>query len=229
VVNWTRWLGELDLGVERERETSGGHLTGPTASWELPIFNQHEDTLLRANADLQIAVFELRRITMEVDNSVTLAHTALLNARDRVEEYREALIPQRVQAVEQAQKEVNFMLIGIFELINLKQAEYDAYQGYLESIRDYWLDRVALTLAVGNALPKDVKEESNSVDVEMLTSPMATGIEKASEQPAVSDHAGHKMQETESPQSPAVDHSGHSMKNSDQADTASENDNGGTK
>jgi cobalt-zinc-cadmium efflux system outer membrane protein len=227
VVNWTRWLGELDLGVEREREASGGYLTGPTASWEVPIFNQHEDALLRANADLQIAVFEVRRITMDVDNSVALAHMALLNARARVQEYRDVLIPQRVQAVEQAQKEVSFMLIGVFELINVKQAEYDAYQGYLESIRDYWLGRVALSLAVGNSLPRDVKEDRNPIDVEMLIRPAPSGMDhsgsgamqdhsqihgKDDTEAGQMNHAGHEMMEKESMQPDSSDHSDHMMK-----------------
>ena len=29
ITNWTRWLGELDVGVEYERETDGADLTGP--------------------------------------------------------------------------------------------------------------------------------------------------------------------------------------------------------
>jgi len=214
VVNWTRWLGELDLGVQREREASGGYLTGPTASLELPVFNQHEDALLRANADLQIAVFDVRRITLDVDNSVRLAHASLLNASARVQEYRDVLIPQRVEAVAQAQKEVSFMLIGVFELISLKRVEYDAYQGYLEAIRDYWLQRVALSLAVGNALPNDARMGQTSVDVEALISPA---------QPAM-DHSGHGAMQGHS-----QDHSGHTMKSSDKPDTEADQEDGGSR
>ncbi|TDJ34431.1 MAG: TolC family protein, partial [Gammaproteobacteria bacterium] len=62
VAGWTRWLGELDVGVERERETEGGTLTGPTVGWEIPIFNQHRDQLLRISADLEIAFAEVARL-----------------------------------------------------------------------------------------------------------------------------------------------------------------------
>ena len=51
------------------------------------------------------------------------------------------------------QKRYNFMLIGAFELLQAKQAEYDAYQGYLDAVRDYWTLRSALKLAVGGELP----------------------------------------------------------------------------
>lgn len=208
VVNWTRWLGELDLGIERERETDGARLTGPTVSLEVPIFNQNEDALLRANADLQIAVFEVRRITLEVDNSVRLAHAALLNATVRVQEYREVLIPKRVEAVTQAQKEVNFMLIGVFELISLKQDEYDAYQGYLESIRDYWLARVELGLAVSNALPSDARLGQKTVDVEGLIRPLKAGMDHSAHG-AMQDHS--PKQDAGGKESQQMNHAGHDM------------------
>ena len=81
---------------------------------------------------MQIAFSEVRRIATDVDNRVRLAYAALENARARIAEYRDVLIPQRIETVARAQEEVNFMLIGIFELIALKQDEYDAYQGYLD-------------------------------------------------------------------------------------------------
>lgn len=183
VVNWTRWLGELDIGVERDRETDGVRLTGPTADWELPVFSQHKDAVLRANADLQIALYDAIRITADVDNGVRLANAKVRNARARIEEYRTVLIPARVETVARAQEEVNFMLIGIFELISLKQDEYDAYQGYLEAIRDYWLARTDLGLAVGASLPSSAQIRDERVDVKDFVKPQSGGM----------DHSGHDM------------------------------------
>ncbi len=187
VVNWTRWLGDLDVGYERERETDGAILRGPTVEWEIPIFNQHKDAVLRANADLQIAINDVRRITIDVDNSVRMAYAALQNTRKRVAEYRTVLIPQRIETVARAQEEVNYMLIGIFELLALKQDEYDAYQGYLETIRDYWLARVALSLATGGALPSSAQIGNERIDVDEFIRPAVGGM----------DHSGHNMGNSE--------------------------------
>jgi len=63
------------------------------------------------------------------------------------------LVPAREAVVAENQKRYNFMLIGAFELLQAKQAEYDAYQGYLDAMRDYWIARSALKLAVGGELP----------------------------------------------------------------------------
>lgn len=181
VVNWTRWLGELDIGIERERETDGVKLTGPTVDWEVPIFNQHKDVVLRADAQLQIAIIEVRETAIAVDNGVRLAYATLENARARIDEYRNGLIPQRIETVARAQEEVNFMLIGIFELIALKQDEYDAYQGYLEAIQDYWLARVDLSLATGTTLPSSANIPDERIDVEEFVRPAGAGM----------DHSGH--------------------------------------
>lgn len=181
VVNWTRWLGELDAGVEHERETDGVKLTGPTVDWEVPIFNQHRDAVLRADADLRFAVAEVRRLSTAVDNEVRLAHAAVENASARVQEYRDVLIPQRIETVARGQEEVNFMLIGVFELITLKQDEYDTYQGYLETIRDYWQARTDLSLASGTALPSAAKIDNRTIDVDEFIRPQSGGM----------DHSGH--------------------------------------
>lgn len=205
VVNWTRWLGDLDVGVERERETDGARLTGPVVDWDVPIFNQHRDALLRADADLQIAVNDVRRVRIDVDNSVRLAHATLENARARVDEYRTALIPQRIETVARAQEEVNFMLIGIFELIALKQDEYDTYQAYLEAIRDYWLARADLALAAGTALPSSAQISEQRIDVEEFVRPASGGMDHSSHG---GEHDHSKMQHSEPNKAP-MDHSQH--------------------
>ena len=75
------------------------------------------------------------------------------------------------------------MLIGIFELLETKQQEYDAYQGYLEVVRDYWLARSELTRAVGNTLPSTASIGKERLDVEKLIQPQGGG-----------DHSQHNMQ-----------------------------------
>ncbi|MDZ4730200.1 MAG: TolC family protein [Xanthomonadales bacterium] len=210
ITNWSRWLGELDVGVSRERETDGSRITGPELAWELPVFNQHQDAMLRAEAELKIAIAEVRRLTIAVDNSVRLAHAELQNARLRIAEYQQELIPQRVEAVARAQEEVNFMLIGVFELIVTKQQEYAAYQGYLEAIRDYWVVRADLSLAAGNTLPSSAAIGEQRVETEDFLNP----------QPADMNHSGHgamKMEKDMEMNTKTGEHESHQAeKNGDQ-------------
>ncbi len=205
VTGWTRWLGELDVGVERERETDGARLTGPTVDWELPIFSQNRDALLRVDAELQLAITEVARLSLAVNNDVHLAHTATNNAKARVDAYRDRLIPARMAVTARAQEEKNFMLIGIFELLQTKQQEYDAYQGYLEMVRDYWLARAELTRAVGNSLPSSASIGNDRLDVEKIIEPQGKD-----------EHSQHEMHRSGADsKSVPNEHGGHQNHNPD--------------
>lgn len=48
----TRWVGGVNAGAEREKDADGSRLTGPTVELELPIFNQGQSKLARAQAQL---------------------------------------------------------------------------------------------------------------------------------------------------------------------------------
>lgn len=207
VTDWSRWLGDVDIGIERERETDGGKLTGPTLEWELPLFSQNKDISMRANAELQITIAELATLRTAIDNEVRLAVAATENAKARSDEYRNHLIPARTAATERAQEEENFMLIGIFELIETKQDEYDSYQGYLEAVRDYWLARTALTKAVGNTLPSARNIGKKHLEVKTLSAPSPMGNHKQM------DHTTHGgMGAMEAPRSADDDpHKNHNM------------------
>ncbi len=179
VTNWTRWLGDIQFGVETERETDGARLTGPTIGIEIPIFSQNRDAVLRAEAELTSAIAAYERILIDVENSVRLAGAEVANARARIAEYRDVLVPQRVAAVARAQEEVNFMLIGIFELIASKQAEYDAYHGYIEVVAEYWLARTELSRAVNNALPSSLSIGQDRLNIETTLLPRNGSPSKA--------------------------------------------------
>ncbi len=151
-----RWLGGTEIGLEREREPDGTRLAGPTAAIELPIFNQGQSKVARAEARVAAARARLAQIEIASGNAVRLGVERIKVLREIIELHRTALIPQRENVVARRQEQQNFMLIGVFELIQAKRQEYEAYQSYLESIRDYWLARIDLMRAVGARLPSDM-------------------------------------------------------------------------
>ena len=63
------------------------------------------------------------------------------------------------------------MLIGIFEVIQSKTQEYDAYQGYLEAVRDYWLARIELMRLVGARLPSEAQISEKTPSVTQILAP----------------------------------------------------------
>lgn len=68
-----RYLGEVELGVQAERDTDRTRHLGPTLALDLPIFKQKAGTVARAEAELQTAEAELAGL--ELDLVTGIRHT----------------------------------------------------------------------------------------------------------------------------------------------------------
>lgn len=176
-----RLIGDAQIGFERERETDGSKIQGPTASIEIPIFNQGGARVQRAEARYLQARAQLLALQLKTDNAVRLGAERVRVLSDIVRTHRDSLIPARETVVERSQQEQNFMLIGVFELIQAKTQEYDAYQGYLEAIRDYWLARLDLMRVVGARLPSEQESSGQTPNISEILTPRGIAM----------DHSGH--------------------------------------
>ncbi|GMU42569.1 MAG: TolC family protein [Xanthomonadales bacterium] len=163
-----RWLGSLELGVERE--TAGGEVRvrGLEASIELPIFHQGQAAIARAQAELEAADARLTELAIAIEHEVMVAGDRTESLRQLAQDYRERLLPQREGIVDATQREYNYMLTGAFELLRARQEQYAAYQEYLETVRDYWIARGELRRAVGGRLPGDEAMPEATVGVEAV-------------------------------------------------------------
>lgn len=170
-----RWrlLGSADAGYKHEHEPDDSRLSGPTLDLELPIFNQGQGAVARARARLLDARAREQALTLSVENEVTAGLERLVVARGVTESYRNELLPSTASAVARQQERVNFMLVSVFELIRSRREEYDAWQGYFESVRDYWIARSALRAAIGGLLPGDEALPPATVGAEEVVMPGA--------------------------------------------------------
>ncbi len=151
--------GDADLGVEYERESDGERLIGPTLGLRIPLFDQGQASLARAETRLALAREQLQARRLDVEQQVLEALATTEASLRLAQQYRDQLIPQQEAIVARSQEMYNFMFIGAFDLIAAKQQEYDAYQGYIEAVRDYWLGRVELARAVGTTLGLTFEEQ----------------------------------------------------------------------
>lgn len=155
VLNWSRFTEDLSIGLERERESNGDVSRGPTLEWELPLFNRKRSDLLRVETQLLIEREAIKTLANSIEADVRLAHAKMNNWRRQIAIYETRLVPAKSSVTERAQKEQNFMLIGVFELIEAKLAEYETYEGYVDAVRNYWLARSELARALGSSLPAE--------------------------------------------------------------------------
>lgn len=166
-----RWLGGIELEYEWEREPDGGRMRGPGLSMELPIFQQGQARVLRADARLERGRAELAERELAVELGVREAHARVEALREIVATYAAGIVPDRAEAVERQLERYNFMLIGAFELLEAKQAEYRAYDGWIHAVRDYWLARTDLAHAAGVRLPGATPNDGQTPDLRPIIAP----------------------------------------------------------
>ncbi len=181
----TRFINSLELGVERERDFDGALDVGPALSLELPLFNWGGGRIAAAQAALDQAEAELDARVLDVSNDVARGAARVQILSRLAGEYRDALVPQRETIVARMQEEQNYMLIGIFEVLAARQQTYEAYAGYIDTVRAYWVARSELARAVGRRLPGSGQAAAPTLDASEIVSPKAGGM----------DHSAHSMHE----------------------------------
>lgn len=144
-----RYLGEVSVGVETERQTDRSRITGPNLAIELAVFNHGDGKLARAESQLALAQSSVRLLELEVRRDVRAAAERVISAQQRGKALADTLIPAREAVYARTKEEVNYMLQSPFELIRARQQWLEARQQQLEAARDYWLARASLSRAIG--------------------------------------------------------------------------------
>lgn len=157
-----RFLLISDIGVQTEREFDGTWLTGPQLTLELPIFDQKQASIAKAQAQLRQSEHRLWAKAVEIRSEVRQARLRMLAARKLALHYRDVVIPLRENIVKHTTEEYSYMLVGVFEAISAREKEYEAYQEYIQSVRDYWIAKTNLNTAVGGSINANTAAESDS-------------------------------------------------------------------
>ncbi len=145
-------LAGLEVGGEREREGSERR-SGVAAGIALPIFHQGQAAKGRARARQQRAAHALDAQQQAVQREVRTLANRLDVQLEIVRSHREALLPRRATIVAREQERYNFMLVGVFELLDARRREFDAWEDYYRAIARAWSLRADLEEAIGGPLP----------------------------------------------------------------------------
>jgi outer membrane protein, heavy metal efflux system len=150
----SRLVGRLDVGVDAHQDADGPRVFGPFLVLELPVFDQRQALIARLEAQEREAERRLTAVSVETRSDVRLARAELLAARRIVERYQSTILPMRDKVVDESQLFYNGMLIGLYQLIDVKREQVEAHAQYIAAVRDYWSARADLERAVGGQLPR---------------------------------------------------------------------------
>jgi cobalt-zinc-cadmium efflux system outer membrane protein len=149
----TRLLTEANIGAEGERETDGQWRIGPSLSVPLPLFDQGQGAIPRAQAVLRQSEQRYWALAVDIRSQVRAACERMLSARRKAEYLHDHVLPLEVQVVQQTHLQYNGMFVGVFALLEARREQIDAAREYIEALRDYWAARADLERAVGGRLP----------------------------------------------------------------------------
>ena len=150
----TRLLpGEVNLGVDTERDTDGSRLTGPRLGVQLPLFDQGQPELARLSAELRQAQDRTEALSADIGSEVRATRDLLVASRQSAEFYQKTLLPQRRAILRESLLHYNAMQKSVYELLAAKEQQQITEQQSVEALRDYWLARTELERAVGKHLP----------------------------------------------------------------------------
>jgi len=150
LVRGTQAVPLLDIGALAERDSGEGFWSaGPSIALELPVFDQGQARVARAESALRLEERRLEQLAIEIRSQVRVSRSRLLANRSIVEFYGSTFVPQRARITAESLLQYNAMQIGLYQLLVAKQGELNASREFVEAVRDYWTAKAQLTLAVG--------------------------------------------------------------------------------
>ena len=81
------WLTDIEVGVASERDRDGSWSVGPSLSLPIPLFDQGQGAVGKAQAQLRQASEHYYARAVEVRSRVRAAHSAVVSAHDRASDY----------------------------------------------------------------------------------------------------------------------------------------------
>lgn len=135
-----RVLKHVDVGVSYEREPGGDAVLGPGIDIQLPIFDQNQAKIAKAQYHLRQARKELQALEGRVREEIARDLEMIRFQQGRLKRFRERIIPMREKALAYAKGWVNAMQLNRLFLL-------EAQKGLLVSRRVYLEARLALQRA----------------------------------------------------------------------------------
>jgi len=156
-----RYLGPFGIGVAYKREPDLGTFVGPALEIGLPIFNQSQARVARAEAELMRSQQHVTALAVDIRSQAREARTRVAVAHQVLSHYRSVLLPLQETIVSETQKQYNGMLVGVYDLLLSKQSQVQTARQYVAATRDFWLAWADLERAVGArvALPGNIADE----------------------------------------------------------------------
>ena len=144
----TRFVSLLEFGILSNSETGLERQRGWEIEIGLPIFDFSGARTAKAERLYMQAVQRTIENAVQARSEVREAYSAYRTAFDLSRHYRDELVPVRKRISDEVLLRYNGMLISVFELLADSREQVAAANGYIESLRDFWLAESELQMAL---------------------------------------------------------------------------------
>jgi len=144
-----RYLSSLGIGVAYKREPNGDKFVGPTIELGLPIFNQHQTNVARAEAESRRSQERVAALAVEIRSEAREASMRLAASHAMVRHYQTVMLPLQQSIVDETLRFYNGMLVGVYDLLLARQAQVQTARQYVSANKEFWLAWTDLERAVG--------------------------------------------------------------------------------
>jgi len=148
-----RILKHVSLGVSYERDPDGADVLGPGFDIQLPIFDQNQAQIAKAQYRIRQARKNLQALEGQVREEVTRDMERINLHQTWVHRFREKIIPLREKAIGYAERWVNAMQLNRLYLLEAQRGLLQSRREYLEAIMERQHTLVDLELHMGGKLP----------------------------------------------------------------------------
>ena len=144
----TRFVSLLEFGILSNSETGLERQRGWEIEIGLPIFDFSGARTAKAERLYMQAVQRTIENAVQARSEVREAYSAYRTAFDLSRHYRDEIVPVRKRISDEVLLRYNGMLISVFELLADSREQVAAANGYIESLRDFWIAESELQMAL---------------------------------------------------------------------------------
>jgi outer membrane protein, heavy metal efflux system len=164
---WTRaagWIPDIAVDVhglhgdpdDADGTSDDGWRFGAGVSLEVPLFDRRQGTAASLEAEFDALLERYHGLAVEVRSAAREIRNHVVSTHARARQYQDVILPAQRRVTEQTLLQYNAMQLGIFQLLEARQAELSVELEHVETLREYWsaVARLGALLAGQHALPE---------------------------------------------------------------------------
>lgn len=148
----TRIFTNVEAGVAYARESDGAEFLGPEIGIQLPIFDQNQAQIAKAEYRVRQAEKDLQAKIGSVREEVSAALERISLASKEASLVRDQIMPARKAAVEYAEKYFNAMQLNMLYLLEARKKFSETQRRYLEALREQRNQQIELEKVLGGVM-----------------------------------------------------------------------------